>query len=149
MKVLLILYLPSPTLCLAKFLFWSYCLKCSLPIRLHDSLKCKISRKKWVIKLIFCLLINIRVSYMMLLIAYGVRGQVCPKYQKWQVSNIFVIVQKRGEGKICFLHEDEHQSFLQADNPSAINMLNESQKLLKFAEQHFYPTFLSFWAKLS
>ena len=35
-------------------------------------------------------------------IAYGVRGQVCPKYQKWQVSNIFVIVQKRGEGKIVF-----------------------------------------------
>ena len=27
--------------------------------------------------------------------------------------------------------------------------VNESQKLLKSAEKYFYPTFLSFWAKLS
>ena len=26
--------------------------------------------------------------------------------------------------------------------------VNESQKLLKFAEKYFYPTFSSFWAKL-
>ena len=31
---------------LAKFLYWSYQPKCSLPIILHDSLKCNISRKK-------------------------------------------------------------------------------------------------------
>ena len=37
------------------------------PIRLQDSLKCNILRKKWMIKLVFCLLINIKVFYKLIL----------------------------------------------------------------------------------
>ena len=33
--------------------------------------------------------------------------------------------------------------------PFRSERLNESQKLLKSAEKYFYPTFPSFWAKLS
>ena len=33
--------------------------------------------------------------------------------------------------------------------PSGSESVNESQKLLKSAEKYFYPTFSSFWAKLS
>ena len=44
MKVLLILDFPSQISCLAKFLLWSYCLKCSWLIRLQDSMKCNISK---------------------------------------------------------------------------------------------------------
>ena len=67
MKGLLILEFPSQTPCLAKFLFWSYCPK---QIRLQDSLKCNISNKNWGIKLIFCLQINIRVSYKFFLLLW-------------------------------------------------------------------------------
>ena len=41
--------------------------KCFRPVRLQDSLKCNISRKNLGIRLIFCLWINIRVSYKLVL----------------------------------------------------------------------------------
>ena len=66
MKILLILDFSLQTLCLEKLLVWSN-YPCFWPIRLQDSLKCTISRKKWVIKLICILQINIRVSHKLLL----------------------------------------------------------------------------------
>ena len=33
--------------------------------------------------------------------------------------------------------------------PLASEHVNESQKLLQYAEKNFYPTFSSFWSKLS
>ena len=72
MNVLLILDFSSQTPCLVKFLFWGVCPECSWPIRLQDSLKSSIC-KKGGIKLIFCLKINIRFSYkLVLLILVGV-----------------------------------------------------------------------------
>ena len=68
MKILWIFSFPSRTLCLAKFLFWSYGTKCSWPIRLQDSLNCNISRYNWWIKLIFDVQIKIRVSHKLLLL---------------------------------------------------------------------------------
>ena len=41
----------------------SYRPKCRQPIKLQDSLKCHISRKKWRIKFIFGMQINIEVFY--------------------------------------------------------------------------------------
>ena len=68
MKILLKIFDVSlPTSYLTKFLFWSKKPKCSWPVRLQDSLKCNISRKNWGIKLIFCLWINIKVSYKVVL----------------------------------------------------------------------------------
>ena len=39
-------------------------------------------------------------------IAFGGRGQVCPKYLKWQVCNIFVIFQERGRLLQLFFQKD-------------------------------------------
>ena len=50
----------SPTY-LAKFWVLSYGPNCCQPIKLQYSLKCNIVRKKWMIKSIFCMQINIEV----------------------------------------------------------------------------------------
>ena len=52
---------------LAKFSFLSYGPKCCQPIKLQDSLKCNISRKKWMMKFIFGMQINIEVFYKLIL----------------------------------------------------------------------------------
>ena len=44
---------------LAKFWFLIYGSKCRQPIKLQDSLKCNISRKKWMMKFIFGMRVNI------------------------------------------------------------------------------------------
>ena len=46
MKILLIIDFPSRTSCMAKFLFWIYCPKCSWPVRLQGSLKFNIWKRK-------------------------------------------------------------------------------------------------------
>ena len=56
---------PVPQL--GKFWFSSYGPKSCQPIRLQDSLKCNISRKKWIIKFIFGMQINIEVFYKLIL----------------------------------------------------------------------------------
>ena len=43
----------------AKFRVLSYGPKCCQPIKLQDSLKCNIVRKKWMMKFIFCMKLNI------------------------------------------------------------------------------------------
>ena len=73
-EVLLILDFP----CLAKFLFLSYCPKCSGPIRLQDSLKCNISKK--MMNQVNLLFADKRQSFLQVgAIAFGGCGKVCPK----------------------------------------------------------------------
>ena len=52
---------------LAKFWVSSYGPKCCHPIKLQDSLKCNMVRKKWMMKFISCMLINIKVFCKMIL----------------------------------------------------------------------------------
>ena len=52
---------------LEKFWFSSYVPKCCWPIKLQDSLKCNISRKKWMTKSIFGMQINIEMLYKLIL----------------------------------------------------------------------------------
>ena len=101
----LILDFPSQTPCLAQFLFWNYCPKCSWPMRLQDSLKCN-SVNELRNQVNFWLQINIRVSYKsVLLLCVGVA-----RHAKSTQNNKFAIFQIN----IDFLHEDKYQSFLQA-----------------------------------
>ena len=67
MKTNIVIDISSPILYLAKFCFSSYGPKCCQPIKLQDSLKCNISRKKWMMKCIFCMQINIKVFYKLIL----------------------------------------------------------------------------------
>ena len=53
---------------LVKFWFLSYGPKWCQPIKLQDSLKCNISRKKWIMKCIFCMQININIFCKLMLL---------------------------------------------------------------------------------
>ena len=66
---------------LGKFWFSSYGPKCCQPIKLQDSWKCYISRKKWMIKFIFGMQINIEALYK-LIYHFGCVQPVMPKVPK-------------------------------------------------------------------
>ena len=61
LKINIVIYISPPIPYLAKFWFFSYGPKCCQPIQLQDSLKYKISRKKWMMKFNFGMQINIEV----------------------------------------------------------------------------------------
>ena len=65
---------------LAKFWFSSYGPKPCWPIKLQDSWKCNISSKKWVMKFIFGMQINIEVFLQVDSIIMDVDSQACSKY---------------------------------------------------------------------
>ena len=52
---------------LAKFWFSCYGLKCCQPVKLRDSLKCNISRKKRMMKCIFDMQVKLEVFYKLIL----------------------------------------------------------------------------------
>ena len=62
-----IIDISPPITYLAKFWFSIYGPKCCWPIELQDSLKCNISRKKWMMKFIFVMSRNIEVFYKVIL----------------------------------------------------------------------------------
>ena len=53
LKTNVVVDISAPIPYLAKFWFSSYGPKCCRPIKLQDTLKCNISRKKWIMKFIF------------------------------------------------------------------------------------------------
>ena len=67
METNIVVDISPPILYLAKFWFLSYGPKCCQPIKLQDSLKCNISKKKWMTKFIFSMQINIEVFYKLIL----------------------------------------------------------------------------------
>ena len=67
LKAHIVINIPQPIQCMGKFWFSSYGPKCCQPIKLQDSLKCNISRKKWMMKFIFGMRIKIKVSYKLIL----------------------------------------------------------------------------------
>ena len=59
---------------------------------------CNISRKEWRMKLIFCLKINTKVFYKLIVsLCVCAYSQLCLKYPKQQVYNIFAISQGKWE----------------------------------------------------
>ena len=71
METNIIVDISPPIPYLAKFWFSSYGPKCCQPIKLQDSLKCNISRMKWMMKFIFGMQINIEVFYNIFRKAWG------------------------------------------------------------------------------
>ena len=68
MKNHIVIYISPQTPFLSKFWFSSYVPKCPWPDRFNDSLKCNISRKKRTIKLIFCMWVNVKDSFKLILL---------------------------------------------------------------------------------
>ena len=67
METNIVLDISPPISSLTKFWFSSYESKCCQPIKWQDSLKCNISRKKWMMKFIFGMQMNIEVFYKLIL----------------------------------------------------------------------------------
>ena len=65
MKTIIFIDISPPYL--AKLWISSYGPKCCQPINLQDSLNCNILQKKWMMKFIFCMQINIEVFYKLIL----------------------------------------------------------------------------------
>ena len=67
MKTIILIGISPPITYVAKFLFPSYTSKCCWPIELQDSVKCNISRKKWMMKFIFGMQRNGKIFYKFIL----------------------------------------------------------------------------------
>ena len=76
---------------------------------------CSILRKKWVMKLIFCMQISMKVSYKLIL--WFLMGMV--KHSQSSQNSKFAMslqyLKKEVRDEVDFLHADKHQSFLQVD----------------------------------
>ena len=71
MKTNIAIVISPPISYLAKFWLSSYRGKCCHPNKLPNSLKCNISRKKWMIKFIFGMQTNIEFFYKLILSFWG------------------------------------------------------------------------------
>ena len=76
---------------------------------------CNILRKKWVMKLIFCMQISMKVSYKLIL--WFLMGMVkhSQSYQNSKFAMSLQYLKKEVRDEVDFLHADKHQSFLQVD----------------------------------
>ena len=67
METNIVVDISPPIPYLTKFWFSIYGPKCCQPVKLQDSLKCNISRKKWMMKFVSGMQINIKVFYKLIL----------------------------------------------------------------------------------
>ena len=76
---------------------------------------CNILSKKWAIKLIFCILICMKVSYKLKLwfLMGMVKHSWCSQNSKF--TCLYNISKKEIRDEVDFLHTDKYQSFLQVD----------------------------------
>ena len=114
MKTNIFIDISPPIPYLVKFWVSSYGPKCCQPIKLQDSLKCNISRKKWMMKCIFGMKINIKVFYKLILSFW-----VCATRHTQSTQNKFAylsnISRKAWEMKLIFCLQI-NTSFLQVDS---------------------------------
>ena len=119
METNIVVDLSPPIPCLAKLWFSSYGPKCCQPIKLQDSLKCNISKKKWMTKFIFSMQINIEVFYKLILsfcvfCVCSIRRAQSTQNKKFQY--LCNISRKDWGGELDFLPANEHRRFLQVDS---------------------------------
>ena len=107
MKTNIIIDILPPISYLTKFCFSSYRPKCCWPIELQDSLKCNISRKKWMMKFIFGMQRNINIFYKLILSLWVC---IARNAQSIQNKNVFISMQypqKNLEDEVVLLPEDK------------------------------------------
>ena len=136
MKTDIVIDISPPILYLVKFWVASYGPKCCQPIKLQDSLRCNILRKKWMMKCIFGMQINIEVFYNLILSFW-----VCVTKHSQSTQNKFAylcnISSKAWEMKLIFCQQI-NTSFLQVHS---ITLGELSQACPKYPEQHVYNIF--------
>ena len=77
-------------------------LKCSQPIKLQDSLKCNIARKKWIMKFISDMEINIEVFYKLILAFWVCLGRHAQSTQNKKSAYFCNIFRKMWEMRLIF-----------------------------------------------
>ena len=87
----------------------SYGPKCCWAIELQDSLKCNISRKKWIKKFILGMLINIKAFYKLILSFWVHVARHAQSTQSKKFSCLCYISRNT-------LRDDKHEGFLQGDS---------------------------------
>ena len=100
---------------LEKFWLSSNGPKSCQPIKLQDSLKCNISKKKWMMKFIFGIQINIEVFYKLILSVWVCIGRHAQSMQN-KISHIFAISPGKHGVEVDFLPANDHESLLQVDS---------------------------------
>ena len=90
--------ISPPILYLARFWFSSYGAKCCQPIKLQDSLKCNFLRKKWMMKYIFDMQINIKFFYKLINHHFGCVQPDMPKVPTIRSLHIFAISPEKHGG---------------------------------------------------
>ena len=125
---------------LVKFWFLSYGPKWCQPIKLQDSLKCNISRKKWMMKFIFGMQINIEVLCKLIQSLWVCAAKHAQSTQNKKFAYLCNISRKAWEGGGWgFLPANKHEHFLQVDG---ITLGLRSQACPKYPKQQVYNIFL-------
>ena len=117
---------------LVKFLFSSYGPKCCQSVKLQVSLKFNISRKKWMIKCIFSVQINIKVFCKMIISFWVCLTRHAQSIQNKRFAYLCNISRKAWQMNLIFLPADNHKSFLQDD---CIILCVHSQVCPKYLKQ--------------
>ena len=112
----IIIDISPPISCLAKFWFSSHVSKCCWPIKLQDSLKCNTPRKKWMMKFIFGMQIDIEVFCKLILSFWVCIALHTQSTQNKKFPYIYNISRETWETKLVFCLSDKHKSFLQVDS---------------------------------
>ena len=102
MKTNIVFDISPPIPYLVKLWFSIYEPKCCQPIKLQDSLKCNISRKKWMIKFIFGLQIHIEVCYKLILSVWVCVIRHAQSTQNEKFAYLCNISRKAWEMKLIF-----------------------------------------------
>ena len=102
MKTYIVIDISPPIPYLAKFLFSCYGPKCCQPMKLQDSLKCNISREKWIMKFIFDIQINIEVFYKLILSFWVCVARLAQSIQNKKFAYLCNICRKTLAMKLLF-----------------------------------------------
>ena len=102
MKIVIVIDISLLIPYLAKFWFSSYWPKYCWPIKLSDSLKYKISRKKWLMKFIFGMQRNIKVFYKLILSFWVCVARHAQSTQNEKLAYLCNISRKTQEMKQIF-----------------------------------------------
>ena len=111
MKTNILIDISPPIPFLGKFWFLSYRAGCCLSIKLQDSLKCNISRKKWMMKFITGKQINVEIFYNLVLLFWACLARHVQSSQIVFLSLQYL--QKNVENEVDLLPTYKHKSFLQ------------------------------------
>ena len=127
---------------LEKFWFSSYGPKCCQSIKLQDSLKCNMSRKKWMMKCIFGMQINIELFYKVVLSFWVCLTRYAQSAQNKKFAYLCNISRKAWRMKLIFGLQINMKFFYKLIISAWVCLSVCSQACLKYPKQQVYNIFV-------